>query len=54
MVNDPVTAHDPGDDVMASIDSDGANSRLVIADISEDDAWLSIREAASACLPEWC
>lgn len=54
MVTDPATAQDPADEIMASIDSDGADSRLVIADISEDGAWLSIPEAASACLSEWC
>lgn len=54
MAPDPATAQDQADEVMASIDSDGADSRLVIADISEDGAWLSIAETAAAPLSEWC
>ncbi len=54
MVTDPATAQEPADEIMASIDSNGADCRLVIADISEDGAWLSISESASACLEEWC
>jgi len=54
MSTDPATARDPATEVMASIDTDGAISRLVIADISEDGAWVSIPEAASASLTEWC
>ena len=44
----------PGSDrsteVMASVDEDG---RYVIADISEDEAWLSIADDVAAPLPDW-
>jgi len=33
----------PGDDVMASVDEQGrGEARLVIADITRDEAWVSI------------
>lgn len=54
MASDPATAQGPADEIMASIDSDGADARLVIADISDDGAWLSIPEGAAAPLGEWC
>lgn len=40
-------------EVMAAIDSDGHGPRLVIADISVDEAWLSVRAATAACLADW-
>ena len=40
-------------EVMASIDGDGDDPRLVIADITADGTWLSAPEAAAASLPEW-
>lgn len=40
-------------DVMASIDASGCDETLVIADISTDDAWLSIPTGAAAPLTEW-
>ncbi|MDX1745912.1 MAG: hypothetical protein R3324_08245 [Halobacteriales archaeon] len=40
-------------DVMASIDSNGHDETLVIADISTDDAWVSISTGAAAPLTEW-
>jgi hypothetical protein len=42
-----------GTDVMASLDDDGPESRLVIADISTDDAWVSVTEAAATPLSAW-
>lgn len=41
------------DDVMASVDGDGAAARFVIADISRDDAWLSIPLTGAAALSDW-
>lgn len=42
-----------GQEVMAAIDSDGRGPRLVIADISDDESWLSIPATAAACLADW-
>ena len=42
-----------GTDVMASLDDDGPESRLVIADISTDDAWVSVTEADATPLSAW-
>ena len=39
--------------VMAAIDDSGATARLVVADISRDDAWLSIPRAEAPTLDEW-
>ncbi|HET7323604.1 MAG TPA: hypothetical protein VFJ06_04670 [Halococcus sp.] len=41
------------DDVMASVDDDGTTERFVIADISQDDAWISIPLCEAASLPGW-
>lgn len=36
-------APEPGDDVMASVDEKGyGEARLVIADITRDEAWVSM------------
>jgi hypothetical protein len=40
---------DGSDDVMAARDG----PRLVIADVSQDEAWLSAAEADAATLPDW-
>lgn len=40
-------------EVMAAIDSDGAGPRLVIADISADESWLSMPASAAASLADW-
>jgi hypothetical protein len=42
-----------GTDVMASLDDDGPESRLVIADITRDEAWVSVTEAAATPLSAW-
>ena len=42
-----------GGTVMAAIDDGGATARLVIADISRDDAWLSVQESEAPALGEW-
>lgn len=42
-----------GGEVMASIDDTGRHPRLIIADITTDDAWCSIPATAAAHLDEW-
>ncbi|MEE6210656.1 hypothetical protein U3A55_10870 [Salarchaeum sp. III] len=42
-----------GADVMASIDDEGPEERLVIADVSRDDAWVTIDARDAAPLAEW-
>ncbi len=39
--------------VVGSIDSDGRSDEYVIADISADGAWLSMRADEAATLPAW-
>lgn len=39
--------------VMASIDGDSRETRLIIADVSQDDAWLSMPEATAPSLTHW-
>lgn len=41
-------------EVMASIDASSSNPSYIIADISRDDAWVSVREADARVLTEWC
>lgn len=41
------------DDVMASVDDDGAVERFVIADISRDDAWVMLPLSEAATLSDW-
>jgi hypothetical protein len=56
MATDTVTPPDAGSsgpEVMASIDADGGDPRLVIADITADGTWLSAAEEAAASLSEW-
>ncbi len=38
---------------MSSVDDDGRVERLVIADITRDNEWLSMPVADAASLPEW-
>jgi len=40
-------------EVMASVDVTGGVERLVIADISADESWLSIPEDAAASVLKW-
>ncbi|MFC3477755.1 DUF7556 family protein [Halobacterium litoreum] len=42
-----------GTDVMASLDEEGRESRLVIADISQDEAWVSMTADAATPLSAW-
>jgi hypothetical protein len=47
----PVPATDG--EVMAAIDDSAGEERLVIADVSRDDAWVSTLAGRSAPLAEW-
>jgi hypothetical protein len=50
---DAATPSQHGSDVMASLDDEGRESRLVIADISRDDAWVSVTEDDATPLSAW-
>lgn len=39
--------------VMASIDGDSTETRLIIADVSRDDAWISMPETTAPSLALW-
>jgi hypothetical protein len=55
MSPDATTALDEsGPEVMASVDRSPSGSTLVIADISRDDAWLTMPVAEAPALGEWC
>lgn len=41
------------DEVMASLDDDGRTKRLIIADTTADDAWLSVPVSGSVSLEDW-
>lgn len=41
------------DTVVGSIDSSDSSTNYVIADISADDAWLSMQAADAPTLPAW-
>jgi hypothetical protein len=51
---DPTLDADDSADVMASIDSSASRSELVIADVSREDAWVSVDETDATVLEEWC
>ena len=40
-------------EVMASVDIDGSTRQLIIADLSEEDAWISMPESASVRASAW-
>lgn len=40
-------------EVMASLDDDGQTERLIIADMADDSAWLSVAVSGSVSLHEW-
>ena len=40
-------------EVMASVDTDGSSRRLVIADVSRDDAWISMTVSETVQVPDW-
>ena len=41
-------------DIMASIDGSASRPELVIADVSRENAWLSVDEQSATVLEEWC
>lgn len=41
-------------DVMASVDSTQSRPEFVIADVSREDAWVSVDETDAPVLEEWC
>lgn len=40
-------------EVMASLDDDGRTERLIIADTTADDAWVSVPVSGSVALQNW-
>jgi hypothetical protein len=51
---DPTLDADESPDVMASIDSSASRPELVIADVSRENAWVSVDETDATVLEEWC
>lgn len=50
----PASAVDGEPEVMASVDDDGAETRLIIADTSTDDAWIAMAIEDAVALSERC
>jgi hypothetical protein len=40
-------------DVMTSVDGDGPGTQVIIADISRDEAWLSVPLTEASALGDW-
>lgn len=40
-------------EVMASVDTTGSSRRLVIADVSRDEAWISMAVSETVQVPDW-
>lgn len=54
MVTDPLThTTESAETVVASIDPDSSGDEYVIADISTDDAWLSMSAETAPALRTW-
>jgi hypothetical protein len=53
MAPDVTTAGGKGSDVMASIDEGPGVSEFVIADISTDEAWVSVQLTDASGLEDW-
>ncbi len=51
---DPALDAPDAPDVMASVDSSSSRPELVIADVSREDAWVSVDETNATVLKEWC
>lgn len=49
----PATQVGPSPEVMASVEEAGPETRLVIADISQDGAWVSATTEATRGLEAW-
>lgn len=50
----PVPDLDGVGEVMASVEESTSRSEFVIADISRDDAWISVAETDAPTLTDWC
>ena len=44
---------DANGEVMAALDDSGGVTRLIVADITADDAWLSILASEAPVLTDW-
>ncbi|SEA17471.1 hypothetical protein SAMN04488065_2078 [Haloplanus vescus] len=53
MATDVTAVGGQGADVMASVDDGPGASEFVIADVSRDDAWLSIQLRDASRLDDW-
>ncbi|MFB6101780.1 MAG: hypothetical protein ABEJ73_04375 [Haloplanus sp.] len=53
MAPDVTTAGGEESDVMASVDEGAGTPEFVIADISRDDAWVSIQLGDATGLDDW-
>ncbi|WP_185903214.1 DUF7556 family protein [Halonotius terrestris] len=54
MTQDHTPVGDSEAEVMAAVDDASSRPAYVIADISRDEAWLSVRERDALVLNEWC
>lgn len=53
MATDTTATNVSNAEVMASVDSTPTTTEFIIADISCDDAWLSLRAKDAPTLDEW-
>jgi hypothetical protein len=53
MAPNVTTAGGEGSDVMASVDEGPGHPEFVIADISRDDAWVSVQLTDATGLDDW-
>lgn len=44
---------DAGDEVVATVDGDGDRESFVLADLTRDEAWISMAAAEAPVLPAW-
>jgi hypothetical protein len=49
----PVTGASDAE-VMASVDASSSRPSYVIADVTRDEAWLSVSQTDAPVLAEWC
>ena len=51
----PTRGSDESDaEVIASVDDADRSPTFIIADVSRDEAWVSVRESDAPILTEWC
>ena len=53
MTTDTRTPHGRATDIMASVDEGEESDNLVIADVTCDEAWISVATAGAATLQDW-